>query len=269
MTELRGKRVTNERLAALNLPKLQQLHLLGTSITDEGMAVLAEAVNLREVLIDSQLITDRSMEVLCALPQLVSLFLDEVPLITDAGVAHLQRRTELRELRLKGTHLSDRGVRSFTHLQGLWSVGLSKTLVTDRGVADLAAMRKLSLLSLDDTVVVGDGLCSLPVGNQISIYLDNCPVTDAAVIAFCQHLIDLKDLSLLGTPITDRCLPALASLPRLEMLRLTKTAVTDAGIESLIGHPSLSTIEVCETAVSEEAKKKLKAASPHDLTVIR
>jgi hypothetical protein len=124
-------------------------------------------------------------------------------------------------------------------------------------------------LTLDDTAVTGEGLCALPLDQKLSIYLDHCPVADAAVTAFCRHLSNLKTLSLLGTPITDQCLPALASLPKIELLRLTETAVTDAGILSLVGHPSLQQIEVCKTAVSENAKQQLKAASPQKLTVIR
>jgi internalin A len=270
MTELRGKRIDDRRLAAMkNLSSLQVLHLHNTVITDAGFALLAQAVNLCELAISSQFITDQSMEVLCTLPRLQSLLIHDAPFITDAGVGFLRKRKELSELYLKGTHVSDRGVPSWTHLEGLWSLGLDKTLVTDRGVATLAPMRKLGLLNLSDTAVGGHGLCSLPVENPIDIYLANCPVTDEAVLAFSRHLVNLNRLSLFGTLVTDRCLPVLAELSGIQRLRLSQTTVTDAGMESLLAHPSLQTLEVCDTEVSEEMKQRLIEASPHDLTVIR
>lgn len=270
MPEFRGNRVTDKTLRDLkDLSDISHLHLLDTSVTVEGIAILANAVNLREIFISSDLLTDRCMEVLCKLPLLQSLLLDGVPFVTDAGIAHLEQRKKLRELYLKGTHLTDRGINYFTHIEGLWSVDLSCTLVTDRGVSELAQLEEVSLLNLRETVVVGEGLCALPVDNRLDVYLDRCPVTDAAVVAFSRRLTNLTALSLLGTLVTDRCLPNLAKLPNIEMLRLTETNITDSGILSLVGHPSLVTLEIGGTAVSVEAEEQLKASSPNELIVCR
>jgi hypothetical protein len=255
MPELRGKRVTDERLKRIkDLSRLRSLSLLDTSVTDDGLLFLAEAMSLREISISSTVLTDACMETLCALPALVSLLIHNAPLITDQGIGHLQQRESLRELYLDGTHLTDRGIPSFTHLESIWS---------------LCLRRNLRLLSLKETRVAGYGLCDLPTP-PTSIYLDGCPVTDDAVMRIANHVPGLRTLSLKDTPVSDDCLAALSTLTRLETLRLTGTQVTDTGVAHFRGHPSLYTLEVCETHVSEEEKTRLKAESPHvGMTVIR
>ncbi|WP_146512355.1 leucine-rich repeat domain-containing protein [Thalassoglobus neptunius] len=223
--------------------------------------MLKDAVNLEVVYIESDLLTDRSMETLCGLPNLVSLLLDEVPLVTDIGIAQLERRRELAELYLIGTHLTDRGVESFKHLNGLWSLHLDRTLITDGGVASLGTMRDLRLLSLRGTQVVGYGLCGLFNNPHLDIYLDGCPIDDAAIVEAAHHLPGLNRLSLMDTPVTDACLPALASLEKLQLLRLSGTSITDEGLLHLCGRRTPMTLEVYSTAVTTQAAAKIRATS--------
>ena len=175
----------------------------------------------------------------------------------------MKTRDSLHELYLNGTHLSDRGVDSFTHLEPIWSLSLERTHVTDQGVAMLAPLENLRLLSLEDTAVVGYGLCELPSPPE-DIYLDGCPVTDDAVKKMATHLPGLRRLALKNTAVTDDCLAALAELTKLESLRLTRTQVTDKGIASFRGHPSLFTLEVRDTFVSKKEEERLEESSPLD-----
>ena len=270
MPTLKGKRVTDERLQRIkNLSLLESIALLDTSVTDDGVALLGKALKLRQIVIRSDLLTDACMVTLCRLPALTSLLIGSAPFITDRGVARLRERDSLRELYLKGTHLSDRGVRSFTHLMPIWSLALNRTLITDSGVSQLAPLHNLSLLSLDETSVVGYGLCDLP-SPPSDVYLKGCPVTDDAVITLANKLTNLKVLSLEGTTITDKCLGDLAKLRKLEALRLTRTQVTDKGIAHFRAHPCLVELEVCETYVTEKEGLRLEEMSPiNGMSVIR
>jgi hypothetical protein len=248
---------------------LEFLSLLDTSVTDAGIAVLAEAVSLQQISISSTVLTDACMPTLCRLPALVRLLIHDAPGITDKGISQLKKRSSLRELYLHGTRLSDRGVSSFCHLKPIWSLGLDRTHVADRGVSQLAPLCNLDLLSLEGTGVVGHGLCDLQTP-PTDVYLDGCPVTDEAVQRIAKHIRGLRHLSLKDTPITNGCLPALARLKKLEMLRLTGTAVSDDGVACFRGHPSLGRLEVCETRVSRTEEQRLERLSPVEgMLVIR
>lgn len=263
MPQFLGKGVTNERLLAkANPTRWRSLSLLRTRIDDEGLNAVCEvALNLEEIEIQSELISDSSMPALCGLPKLQSLLFQGVPRVTDVGIAHVAHAKELRELYLTDTQLTNTGVESFKRLQHVWSLTLDGTRITDSGVAGLAAMPNVHLLCLNRTSIEGWGLAELPNAERFDVYLEGCPLTDYGVCKFVATHDRLRRLSLNETPVTDGCLLGLAGLPSIEDLRLNGTAVTDDGIRSFLGHPSLSAIYLERTAVTEQAVLQLKAAS--------
>lgn len=72
----------------------------------------------------------------------------------------------------------------------------------------------------------------------------------------------LSDLDLMGTGVTDECIPALVRLPKLKRLALDFTTISDAGLAKLVSSPSLAELDVSGTLVTPEGIAKLCADRP-------
>jgi YHS domain-containing protein/uncharacterized protein YdcH (DUF465 family) len=94
------------------LPKVQQLNLRGTAITDAGLANLE------------------------GLTTLTHLHLENTA-VSDDGVAHLKGLTNLTYLNLVNTAVSDKGVGQLSGLKSLRKLYLWQSKVTDAGAAGL------------------------------------------------------------------------------------------------------------------------------------
>src|SRR5690606_35230884 len=80
--------------------------------------------------------------------------------------------------------------------------------------------------------------------------------------AFLEKLINLRQLNLNYTAVSDNELQGLAQLPRLRSLMLAGTAVSSAGLDSLLQTPSLQHLYVWNTAITPEQGDKWTAARP-------
>jgi internalin A len=261
MAEFSGKRFTDTRLLSLkNLDRIEFLHLYDTAVTDAGIQALRVAMCLKEVHITSEYISDASMRVLSALPSIKSLLIAHGPRITDKGVRYVKSAPRLRELYLDGTQVTDRGIRSLAGLNELWSLSLNDTAIGDKGMRSLHMLPALSLLSINRTRVTGVGLCALPNNEYLHLYMDKTPASDKGLRAFARCLTNLKVLDLSRTNVSDKSAPVLASLLKLNELRLTDTQITDAMLQAFHSHPHLDALEVSGTRVTKDGVKALKKA---------
>ncbi len=259
---------TDADLAALpNLDRVETLALLGTGVTDEGFRELSRARALNEISIISDELSDVAIEVLAQLPALRSLQIHRGPRIGDNGVGYLSECTGLRELYLKETAVTDRGLLAIRKLPEIWGLILDDTAVSDEGCASLVEMQRLFLLSLNRTRVVGHGLASLRDNENLNVYLDGTPATDEGVIALAGRLSNITLISLNQTNVGDRAARALSKLPRLNDARLSHTKLTDDGLRSFFSHPFLDVIYVDDCAVTIPAVDALKNASARMLIV--
>lgn len=270
MPSFRGTRVTNETISACVTPSWKRLELLDTLVDDNGICRICDiATRLTEVVISSRILTDRSLQALCHIPGLCSLFIENAPQISDVGVADLSHALQLRELRLRGTHLTDAGAESIAKLCSLWSLDLSGTKLTNTGVRSIATMRSLRLVVLDDLTIDGHGLEDLPNGNRTSLYLERSMITDAGISEYLRHDRLVAILSLSDTLISDRSIPKLSALPMLSDIRLDGTCITDSGIAAFIGHGTIDSIYVERTAVTPEMLERIKDSIPRKVRVYR
>ncbi|MFN0195539.1 MAG: hypothetical protein ACKVT0_02260 [Planctomycetaceae bacterium] len=271
MPEFRGKKGTNDKLAdSKAVSRWKILGLYKAQIDDDGIALLKDvAINLEEIQIWSDIITDRSLEILCALPKLRSLFLDYAPQVTDSGISYLTQAHELRELRLRDTQLTDKGINYFLSLQHIWSLDLTGTKITDKGVSKLTKLNELGIVRLDRTQIQGHGLKYLPDVSRTRCYLyvENCPISDDGLRGFLETHSSYDTISLSGTLITDALLPAIAAIKNLAELRLNNTMVSDDGVRFLCGHPSLCMLYVRGTRVSKEMVERLKREGAKNLMI--
>ena len=92
--------------------------------------------------------------------------------LTDAGLMHLKRMTNLETLDLKTcTQITDAGLVHIKDLTNLQWIDLTNTKVTDTGLLHLKGMTNLQELSLGNTKVTDAGVAALQKA------LPNCKIT--------------------------------------------------------------------------------------------
>ena len=77
--------------------------------------------------------------------------------VTDAGLAHIEKLSDLKHLDLSGTHITDAGLSRLHALTNLQSLYLGSTYVTDVGLKHLEGLVKLRTLILIGTTVTFEG----------------------------------------------------------------------------------------------------------------
>jgi hypothetical protein len=101
----------------------------------------------------------KELTCLRAFPKLRTLNLSHCHLVKDLGMQHVAKLTELRELVLRGTGVSDGAMSYVANLVNLEKLDLSQTIVTDGGLEQLKGLTKLKELGLaDDALASGLGL---------------------------------------------------------------------------------------------------------------
>lgn len=144
----------------------------------------------------------------------------------DADLPHLLRFTQLRDLYLDHSFVSDAGMEVISQLQSLETLSLVDTEITDDALAWLATLPKLRHLELSETAVTDFGLEALSeMATLEEITLDRCAVTDAGVAILAQ-LPSLRKVSLNFTPLSDAGARLLMDLPSRPVVRAWGTAVS-------------------------------------------
>jgi hypothetical protein len=104
--------VTDAGLAHLRkLPKLKDVHLSNSQITDESLGVFGDMVQMRALSLQQNAFTDRGLARLTKLNHLKELWIDMGPTdITDQGLAYLENLQTLEVLAIQDTHATQEGV---------------------------------------------------------------------------------------------------------------------------------------------------------------
>jgi internalin A len=131
------------------------------------------------------------------------------PVATDGVLAKVGLLTQLQELNLYRSSVSDFGLSHLRGLNELTTLYLGRTPVTDAGLAHLGGLTNLRELKLDSTEVSDAGLAHL------------------------SRLSKLTNLDLRNTQVTDAGLAHIRGLTSLSRLELEGSQVTDAGIKEL------------------------------------
>jgi len=164
--------------------------------------------------------------------------------ITDAGLTHLTKFTNLQELNLSGTQVSGAGVVHLGKLTSLQVLDLEGTRVTDAGLEHLAKLTNLQSLVLADTQVSDAELAYVAkLTNLQDLNLKGTRVGDAGLIHLTK-LTNLQSLDLAGTKVGDAGLAHLAKLTNLQKLVLLNSKVTDAGLAQLVKLTKLQSLDL-------------------------
>jgi len=93
-------------------PKLNNIWLVDTQISDEGLRKLGELSNLRTLRLAGTAITDAGLAHLASQTELRTLDISRTD-VTDAGLQHLKGASKLRDLRTTDSGVSDEAQREF------------------------------------------------------------------------------------------------------------------------------------------------------------
>lgn len=246
------------------------------------------AINLENLYISSNMITDEGLAALAQLDCLTYLYLAHLCRVTDAGVDQLVNLGTLQELNICGVAITDHaltrfdrlrqlqrltltevpitgaGVKAFGRLKQLQQLNLTKTRFSDAGCAELVSMPALTHLTLEETAVTDAGCAALA---QMPV-LRGIRLRDTAVGNEGLRLLlaskSLQGFSLSGTRIDDDGLRHLGAFARLKSVSLNRTRITDRGLRHLHGCKGLK--EICivpdGVRVTEDGLRELKQALP-------
>lgn len=217
--------------------QLRFLKLRGTSLTDQGLAVLSKCSALQSLLIDGSQIDGSGLSKLSGLP-IRSLALDDSR-VQDRNLELIVQQWGIRLTRFHvgDCPITDKGMITLGKLTALADLGIGGTKVTAKGFKRVMTGRSLSSLTLNELPWTVKDLRELPLGQSvISLNLSGWKISDS----------DLKDLP---------------DLPKLIELDLSRTEVTDAGLDTLQKFPALLNVSVEGTDITLSGLESLKSFS--------
>lgn len=251
-----------------NLTSLKNLSLSKTLISDASLVHLKDMTWLKGLELYDTEIGDDGLAYLRGLTSLEKLILGNIDRdsgispITDAGLVHLSKLTELKQIGLYRTCITDDGLKHLSGLTNLEVLNLNRTQITGEGFAFLNKLSPVRGLELRDVALTGTGLANLkPWSNTLeNLVLEGVKLNDADLV----HLTDLKALkyiNLRNTPITDAGIVHIGNIKSLETLSFDRTKITDEGLMGLKDLPNLKRINVTGTLVTNTGLESFKQAS--------
>ena len=154
--------VGTEGLKSLaELKDLEELYLAGTLVDDDSAKVISGFPKLKKLRLARTQIGDAGLETLSSCSTLQEIDLSENSLITNSGVAHLAKLTNLRKLNLWRVQVSDEGALLLAPLTKLEWLNLDNTKLSDAGLPALNGMNDLTFLHLGSTQITAVGAPAL------------------------------------------------------------------------------------------------------------
>jgi len=220
------------------LQGLQTLDLNQTLVGDDGVRQIAGLKNLWMLDLTATGITDEALKHVGKLPRLRMLYLNGLPSVTDAGMAHLKACSELEFLSMNSTGITGEGL---AHLAGLKKLTTFRANVmwSDAGLDALGKFKQLRVADVMGASLGGGRLEKLA------------------------GLTNLEELRLSYTRVGDEDLRALRGMKNLMRLNLQgNDNVTDEGLAHLMNLKKLKWLHLSGTGVTTEGAAKLKEALP-------
>ena len=164
-----------------------------------------------QILLENTAVADADLAQLSDLPSLHVLLLDsDRNAISDRGIEHLSKLTNLEHLRLRGAAIGDAGLQQIADsLVSLRILNLPQAKFTDAGLAHLARLPQLEQLRFGSPHVTDGGIAHLKDFPQLKrVHLIDVPITEAALQTFAQ-MPQLESLYIDGVELGDDALSAL------------------------------------------------------------
>jgi hypothetical protein len=282
--------ITDEGVAHLSKTRsLRKLEIGVSQVTDRGLSYLSRIKTLEHLVLpqDQKGITDRGLTYLGRLPKLRHLAISRIhfvdpkmnkeyytdkglaelancrlleelyigsPGVTDEGMRHVARLTNLRKLMLFGCeNVTNEGLAHLTNLQSLKHLHITDSKITVGGLSHLNKIPALYKLVLRDIEQDHAGLNISGLKNleELTIRLkrerkNNSSITQKFTAADFACLAKLKRLRWLQgiNSVTDEGLKQLAGLTNMERLGFAAIGLTDDGLKSLANMKNLDLLSI-------------------------
>lgn len=172
-------------------------------------------------------------------------------------LAEMVKLSEIGELWLRGTRISDAGLACVKKLTKVGGLDLYDTKVTDAGLAQLKGLSSLRRLRLsysqqtERSAVSDAGLAHLVGLDLEELAVEKANVTDAG-LAHLAGFTGLRSLELSHNKISDDGFALLKNLGKLQVLKLSGTKITDKTVTSIGRLRELTRLEVANCQVSDD-----------------
>jgi internalin A len=241
--------IDDKALAELvqELQELKWLALIGTGVTDAGIAKLRALPSLERVWLSQTQITDAGIQQLSDIQSLTHLAIEATP-TSDRCLVMLSKLPKLKSLSIGSPYFSPDGLRQLQSLKALEHLYLDRLPLDDQAAQAIGELKRLRTLSIRQTAITDIGLRALvKLENLHELHIDGCRITDDGLNA-ARNWKDLEILTLTNTPIGDRGIKMLGNCKKLKSLRVNHSACTLPGI-----------LELFQSELNMELPKALQA----------
>lgn len=284
--ELSNTQVTDAARESLaSMPNLKSLDLTNTVIANSTITVLQTALPNAEVIADDRAApisektsfpSDVRYRIERSVPDggavapdvgnaakehsvLAALDFSAAKHVTNDTLKHVAQISDLAELDLSNTWVTDAGLVELARLKRLESLLCQSTAVNGAGFTALTGLRNLTAVDLTDAELVPGGLSGLAaLPNLCSLYLGGPNLTDELLpdLAGCSRL---ESLYLRAPNISPGGLAKLPSLPKLRHVKLDTLNVAGGRIDlaALRNQPSLHSLDLAGAAVEPADLRRL------------
>jgi len=215
---------------------LSSLDLCYCGVRDSHIASWSSLPSLKELNLDSSLVTDWSIAHLAdnnVVPNLTSLDFSDTNL-TDLGMSHIPKFKKLSHLSMFYCEISNSGLRHLSSMPTLEVLNLDSRDISDDGLHHLCNLQNLKSLDIFSGRVTDIGCAHIAkIQSLQSLELCGGGVTNLG----CAHLATLKNLTSLNLSqndmITNTGASSLVALTKLKALNLSNTRVNAGSLQVL------------------------------------
>jgi Leucine-rich repeat (LRR) protein len=281
-------------LAVLDPAYIRNLSLSNIDFDASQLRFIGTLSSLEFLDLSQTSVTDDDLQHLSGLTALKYLRLGHSR-VTGTGLSHLKGLASLERLELKATPLTDENISRLAHFQSLTELRINGTGITYMGAAvarqllpncrvlssfpgtrpnryppprpdlpartlDFPEEQSIGLLYGDgnewNKIGEARGTVSVPAGISIGIILEKGKPEN---IKYLKNLtgLDVQEVNLYFTEITDEDLNYLNGLTGLESLNLSGCQITDKGFAGLKRHTSLRALDCLRLPITDEALESI------------
>ncbi len=244
---------------AAKCTKLQNIYLLASYITNDGIKELAKCINLEEINLQAvkvseigpfanslklrkinllgTLVTDKELSALANSESLEEINLEKTKVGND-GISSLSLCKNLRKLNLAHTNSYDAAFISLSKSTSLEELDISETFVTDTGLSALAKCPTLKKLRFRGSTgrpkVTAEGISSLALSSLQVVSFIFLRLGHAGFKGL-SNINTIRKIDLTNSEVDDESLFALAGCKNLQLLKLAcyNNCHTEEGISAL------------------------------------
>jgi len=241
---------SNEIAYALAKVSVPILSLSCNKLTDEGAIAIASSPYLRELIISSSGIGDKSAIAFAENTSLLSLEIS-CNHITDIGAKALASNPTLKTLNLEYNHgITAEGAISFASNTSLTSLNISGRNIGDEGAKAFAKNNHLTCLYLGHNNITDAGAKALAKNTCLQkLYLHNNQISDTGAKKLANNT-SLVELDLSSNKIEMAGAKALAANTILLKLNLSNNKITTDGALAFANNTSLTSLYVADKAIN-------------------